>query len=130
EEVQNYDVLILDAFSGDAIPVHLLTRECFELYLHHLRPGGVIAAHISSQHLDLAPVIQRAAEHFHLQTAFIASRRVPELGQYDARWMLLSQDERSIDSALMRDATTPLPPPRSGVRLWTDDDTNLFQILN
>jgi len=130
ESAQEYDILILDAFSGDAIPVHLLTAECFELYLRHLRRDGVIAAHISSLHLNLAPVIQQAAEHFHFKSLFIASSRFPELGQYDARWMLLSPDPHWIEPAGVRAAASAVPVNRTNVRLWTDDDTNLFQILN
>ena len=54
---QHFDILALDAFSGDAIPVHLLTREAFEIYLRHMKPGGIIAVHISNRHLDLEPVV-------------------------------------------------------------------------
>ena len=59
---QNYDVLAVDAFSSDAIPVHLLTREAFALYFRHLQPGGVLAVHVSNKHLDLEPVVAMAAE--------------------------------------------------------------------
>ena len=65
---QRFNVLVLDAFSGDAIPTHLLTREAFEIYERHRAPGGVIAIHISNRYLDLAPVVRGLAEHFHLKT--------------------------------------------------------------
>jgi hypothetical protein len=129
EPQQDYDVFILDAFSGDAIPVHLLTRECFELYLHHLRQGGIIAIHISNQHLNLAPVVQKLAEHFGLASVFIVNS-TPAPGQYVSRWMILSNDAAWIQSPAIQQRATPLPADQSGVRLWTDDDTNLFQILN
>jgi spermidine synthase len=129
EPQQNYDVFILDAFSGDAIPVHLLTRECFELYLHHLREGGIIAVHISNQHLNLAPVVRKLADHFGLASALIVNS-TPAPGQYVSRWMLLSRNERWIGSPAIQQRATPLPSDQSGLRLWTDDDTNLFQILN
>jgi hypothetical protein len=129
EPPQNYDVLILDAFSGDAIPVHLLTRECFELYLHHLRKGGIIAVHISNQHLNLAPVVQKLAEHFDMKSALVVND-IPAPGQYVSGWMLLSTDDQWIHSPAIQQRATPLPVNESGVRLWTDDDTNLFQILN
>lgn len=130
EEDQNFDVLILDAFSGDAIPVHLLTRECFDIYLRHLKPGGIIAIHISNQSLNLAPVVERAAERFGLKWAYIASPKRMEYAEYDSRWVLLSTNEAWINSAPIQQASTPMPAHKRSVRLWTDDDTNLFQILD
>ena len=61
EPPQNFDVLILDAFSGDSIPVHLLTRQAFEVYFRHLRPGGIVAVHVTNRYLDLAPVVDALA---------------------------------------------------------------------
>jgi hypothetical protein len=124
-----YDLLILDAFSGDSIPVHLLTRECFELYLKRLRPGGVIAVHISNQHLDFAPVLLRVTEHFGLHAAQIISRAQPEAGEYLARWMILSADPALVQSPPISTAASPVSDLKPSVRLWTDDDTNLFQIM-
>src|SRR5690606_28665019 len=66
EEPQRYDVIVLDAFSSDSIPVHLLTAEAFALYVSHLKPGGVICVHISNRHLDLRPVVVANAEHISL----------------------------------------------------------------
>jgi hypothetical protein len=124
-----FDLLILDAFSGDSIPVHLLTRECFELYLNRLKPGGVVAVHISNEHLDFGPVLARLADHFKLHSAQIISREQPGAGEYLARWMILSRDAAFIDSPPIRSASSPLVDLKSSVRLWTDDDTNLFQIM-
>jgi hypothetical protein len=129
EPDQDFDIIVLDAFSGDAIPVHLLTRECFEIYLRHLRRGGIIAVHISNQHLDLAPVVLKLAEHFQLGAVYIRSPERREMGQYEARWMLLSTDQAWLGSELIRSAASPVEP-RASIRLWTDDDTNLFQIIN
>src|SRR5205807_9355570 len=67
EPAQNFDVLALDAFSSDAIPVHLLTVEAFKTYLRHLKPDGVLAVHISNRYLDLVPVVQQAARHLSLE---------------------------------------------------------------
>jgi spermidine synthase len=124
-----YDILILDAFSGDSIPVHLLTRECFELYLKRLRPGGVIAVHISNQHLDFGPVLERLAEHFELGITQIISQARPEAGEYLARWVILTSDTPFLQSPPITVASSPMVQTHGGVRLWTDDDTNLFQIL-
>ena len=130
ESPQQFDLLILDAFSGDAIPVHLLTHECFELYQRHLRPGGIIAVHISNQHLDLAPVVLKLAEHFNLSAAQIISPPDAKNGQYQADWLLVTSDKAWLSSPPIRTASTPVRPHASALRLWTDDDTNLFQILN
>src|SRR5580698_9608149 len=64
-EIQNFDVLSVDAFSSDAIPIHLLTREALALYFHHLKPTGILALHISNRYLDLAPVCAAGAAYFH-----------------------------------------------------------------
>lgn len=130
EEPQDFDVLILDAFSGDAVPVHLLTKECFDIYLRHLKPGGIIAIHISNQSLNLAPIVERAAERFGLKYAYIASPARVEYAEYDARWMLLTKNDAWINSAPIRSASSPVPLSSKSIRLWTDDDANLFQILD
>ncbi|MCH8218993.1 MAG: fused MFS/spermidine synthase, partial [Planctomycetes bacterium] len=74
EASQNSDLLVLDAFSGGAVPVHLLTKEAFEVYLRHLNPDGVLAVHITNIHLDLAPVVRRLGEAFHLEAISIMHR--------------------------------------------------------
>src|SRR5205085_8472172 len=108
EESQQFDVLVLDAFSGDAIPVHLLTRECFELYLKHLKSNGIIAIHISNQHLDLAPVVVKLAEHFKLSYVQTFSKPRPQFGEYRSRWMLLTTDNAWLNSPPIKDATVDL----------------------
>jgi hypothetical protein len=125
---EGFDVIVLDAFNGDAIPVHLLTRECFEIYLRHLRPGGVIAVHISNNYLDLSPIPTRAAEYFHLNVADILNR---DSGQHiaAARWMLLTSDAAFLDMAPIRESTGRSTVDYSSVRMWTDNDTSLFPIL-
>ena len=89
-ERQRFDVLVLDTFNSDAIPVHLITREAFAVYLEHLSPEGVIAAHISNQHLDLTPVLWQVALEYGLRMVLI---RVPALAEQDAsspsEWMVL-----------------------------------------
>ena len=68
---QQFDILALDAFSSDAIPVHLLTRESFAIYLKHMKPDGVIAVHTSNRNLDLRPVVENLADYFHMRAATI-----------------------------------------------------------
>lgn len=129
-EPQNYDLIILDAFNGDAIPTHLLTREGFEVYLRHLRPGGMIAVHISNLYLDLSPITRRLAEHFKMEMADIVSEggMRPLIDQ--SRWVLLSANHSWISSPAIAEASGDSSQDFSKVRLWTDDDTNLFQILD
>lgn len=126
EQPQHFDVLVLDAFSGDAIPAHLLTREAGDVYLRHLKPGGVLAVHISNLHFDLRPVVRGLAEHHRLASVSVFSSRNPELGTKNCLWMLMSSDRAALDVGKLE--TVPLAPNNSRL-LWTDDRSNLFEIL-
>lgn len=126
---QRYDILVLDVFSGDAIPVHLLTREAFQVYLQHLRPhGGVLAIHITNRYLDLRPVVWGLADHFGLYAALIESQADGERA-YHATWMLLTDDPAFLQQPEIASRATPRPDNLRRVRLWTDDYSNLFRIL-
>ena len=127
EPAQHFHVFVLDAFSGDAVPAHLLTKEAFATYLRHLRPDGVIAVNITNRYLNLAPVVLALAREYRLQTVRIFSEPNNQQLGYRADWMLLSKN------AAFLAATTPAPPPGPAKRadpvLWTDHYSNLFQIL-
>ena len=130
EPPHRFDVLVLDAFSSDSIPVHLLTREAFDVYVRCLKPDGVLAVHISNRYLDLLPVVRALAHHFHLDTAVIESDDDDAAGVYSATWVLVTANRSLLRTAAIRDATaeddgTP-PDPRY---LWTDDFSNLFDVL-
>lgn len=127
KEPQNYHVLVLDAFTGDAIPAHLLTREAFDIYQRHLAPGGVIAVHISNRHLRLAPVVRQAAEYCHMET-----RQINAPGDEDRlidsnEWVLVTRND---DFLAKNPATTADADDDLVVPLWTDDYSNLYQILS
>jgi hypothetical protein len=92
EPPQHYDVLVLDAFSSDAVPTHLLTAEAIEIYLKHLADDGVLAFHISTMHLDLHSVVWKLAEHFGLETAWIENHEDEQVGALASDWILLSRD--------------------------------------
>ncbi len=127
EAAQQFDVLLLDAFSGDSVPVHLLTREAFELYLRHLKPNGVIAVHITNHYLNLAPVVERAAREFNLGSTRIAAEPVNDSnGCYATDYILLSRDAAFIQA---HPAVVPDYAWKVDVPLWTDHRHNLFQIL-
>ncbi len=125
---QTFDILVLDAFSGDSIPVHLLTAEAFDLYLQHLRPGGVLAVHISNRYLDLTPVVQLQARRLGLTSALIHH---PSDGphSYTSRWVLLSAEEDFLAIPQIAAVWAPAPLSLPPVRMWTDDYSNLFQVI-
>ena len=128
EQPQQFDVLAVDAFSGDAIPVHLLTREAFALYLQHLKPDGVLAIHTSNTYLNLEPVVKLLADDAGYSASWISSDDDRRKLIDAADWVLVSRNKRFIEE--METATfveTIVVPPK--LRLWTDDYNNLFQIL-
>ncbi len=125
---QGFDLLAVDAFSGDAIPVHLLTREAFELYFRHLKPGGVLAVHISNNYLNLQPVVETAAAELKKTGVVVINERDGRNAVSKAQWILLSdRPDFYRESELVRSAV-PLPARRLP-RPWTDDYSNLVELL-
>jgi len=131
EPPQQFDLLALDAFSSDAIPVHLLTREAFETYERHLKPGGVIAVHISNHFLDLEPVVLNVAQHFKFYFAIIDyDENDDDWWEYSSTWVLLTHDGSLLDDPGICAATAAnVPPAKPRLPLWTDDFSSLFAIL-
>lgn len=128
EPPQDFDLVVLDAFTGDAIPTHLLTVEAFEVYLRHLRPDGIIAVHISGPFFDLRPVLRGLAEANGLSGMMVVSLEVEAVQSYDADWVLLSRNPRVLEQPALQAASSPL---WHGVRplLWTDDFVSLPALL-
>ena len=123
---QGFDVLAVDAFSSDSIPVHLLTREAVALYLAHLAPRGVLAIHVSNRYLDLVPIVWRIARHLELATAVIDADG--DQDSWRSTWVLLTRDVATLQApAIARAAATEVPRPAP---LWRDDYSNLFQALH
>ncbi|MGA2280206.1 MAG: fused MFS/spermidine synthase [Verrucomicrobiota bacterium] len=130
EPAQDFDLLALDAFSSDAIPVHLLTREAFTVYQRHLKPNGIFAVHITNRSLDLEPVVINLARHFNYKVTVIDDiSNTNKWWIYDSTWMLLSHSEEIINSPAIHLASRPLQTNRVSIPLWTDDFASLFQIL-
>ena len=125
---QNFDVLVLDTFSSDSIPVHLVTKEAFALYLEHLAPGGIIAAHITNLHLDLQPVFWQLAKNYELSMVRI-NYAGDSNGGYASHWILLSRDPSLLEIPAIQDRAVDLNGYSTNLKLWTDDYSNLFQIL-
>lgn len=126
---QQFDLLALDAFSSDAIPVHLLTKEAFETYMKQLKPDGVIAVHISNRYLDLRPVVEKLAEAFELQVATISDDDEPDWWIYATTWMVLSKNKAIMEHEEIRDAAEPPEPLNRNFPLWTDDFASLYSIM-
>jgi spermidine synthase len=124
EAPQQFDLLAVDAFSGDSVPVHLLTTEAFNIYFRHLKPGGVLAIHISNRYLNMAPVVRRAADAFH-RAAFLAESRTDLLhGTTASTWVLVGQRDRLMPYVGLQEL-----PPAPDMRPWTDDYSSLLGIM-
>lgn len=125
-----FDVLVVDAFSGDAIPVHLLTREAVKLYRERLAPGGVIALHVSNSHLDLRAVVGRIAQELGLQWAYVVDAEGEgNRAKSESHWILLARDRSVLDLPAILEATLPLPD-LGHARAWTDDYSNILQVMS
>jgi spermidine synthase len=125
---RGFDVLVVDAFSGDAIPVHLLTREAFELYFRHLSATGILAVHVSNKYLDLKPVVTAAAEALGKEAIVVTNGADPKNEIYVSTWMLLGNRPEELSPANFPVLTMVLEKKKK-LRLWTDDYSNLLQIL-
>ncbi len=122
--LQNFDVLVVDAFSGDSVPVHLLTREAMALYLQQLRdPQSVVAIHLSSTDLDLRPVAESLARSYGLASVEVDTP--PEVAPV---WVLMSRDVAALRLPALDAVAHPVPVTQE-VRTWTDDYSNLYQLL-
>ncbi|MEO8486311.1 MAG: fused MFS/spermidine synthase [Betaproteobacteria bacterium] len=127
EPSQGFDVLAIDAFSSDAIPVHLITSEALSIYERHMKPSGIIAFHVTNRFLDLVPVVEALANDHHLAVAWVADDGNENLASR-SEWVLLSKDPAALRKPAIADAATEIVPRRDW-RLWTDDFNNLVQVL-
>lgn len=125
---QNFDVLVLDTFSSDSIPVHLVTKEAFALFLEHLAPDGIIAAHITNLHLDLQPVFWQLAQYYGLSMVRV-NYPGDSSGGYASHWILLARDPALLEISAIQERSVDLSGYSTNIRLWTDDYSNLIQIL-
>jgi hypothetical protein len=127
EPKQNFDVLAIDAFSSDAIPVHLITSEALAVYRRHMKPGGVIAFHVTNRYLDLVPVVQALAEAQGLSAVLMRDDTKDGMTS-TSDWVLLSDDPASLATPGLADQAKAIEA-RPDWRLWTDDFNNLLQVL-
>ncbi len=124
---QKFDVLVLDAFSGDAPPAHLLTHEAFAAYERHMQPDGIIAVHITNRYVNLAPVVQAAADAFHYGVTRICTDDDDDRLLYHTDYMLLTHNDKFLaaNPSVLRKGMSPTIAPVE----WTDHYSNLFQLL-
>lgn len=134
---RSFDLLILDAFSSDAIPVHLLTREALALYRSRLRPGGIMAFHVSNRYLNLRPILAKLAEDAGLVArGWHDSLGNPQAGKFESEWMIMAEREADFGEVawptFMKghpDPRWPLLRPRDDTPRWTNDFSNLLSAL-
>ncbi len=128
EPPQQFDVLAVDAFSGDAIPVHLLTREAVLLYLRHLKPDGILAIHTSNSYLELAPVAKQLADSVGYSAVFIINEEDAPNIVYGSEWVLITRNQEFLKLDDVSSEVEPINVPK-GLPPWTDDYNSLFRIL-
>jgi hypothetical protein len=141
---REFDLLVMDAFTSDAIPVHLLTREAFRVYVQHLRSDGILAVQVSNRHLHLPPLVSRVGESVGLHALRVKNRNISGYSSEQSNWVLLSRDASEIDRlerkfrARMRYAgvsesevtlSRPDPIELETAPLWTDDYSNILSVL-
>jgi len=124
-----FDVLVLDAFSGDSIPVHLLTEEAFDLYAKHLRDDGILAVHITNQFLDLSSIVRVASRRLGRDAIWVeddAKRSYENSND----WVLIFNNRRFMDSPTLRSIQTAWNEDQPRPIRWTDNFSNLFQVID
>jgi hypothetical protein len=123
-----YGIIVIDAFSSDAIPVHLLTREAIALYLDKLAPDGVLAMHISNRYLDLSGVLARLAEDAGLSIRLQSFAARDGCMHFATWWVILARDERHFGHLAANPSWSKVPIP-AGTPFWTDDFSNLIGVF-
>ena len=126
---QRFDVLLLDAFNSDSVPVHLLTREAFEVYWKHLKPDGILAVHISAIYLDLNPVVRGIAEAMGQTAIRITNARDSDAMISFSEWVLVTTNRTFLQNPKVRAAVKQWRPESPPGVVWTDDHSNLIQLL-
>jgi hypothetical protein len=125
-DAQQFDVLAVDAFSSDAIPLHLLTLESMQTYLAHLREDGILALHVTNRFVDLLPIVQRLADVTGLGAIYVENYASSERVVNSSDWVLLTRNQAFLDLEAVQEDEEPMPA--SGP-LWTDDFSSLFEVV-
>ncbi|MDH6170121.1 SAM-dependent methyltransferase [Variovorax boronicumulans] len=128
EPAQGFDVLAVDAFSGDSVPIHLITAEAMDVYLRHLRPGGIVAFHVTNRFLALAPVVAKIAETKGLHAKLVHDDTAEIAWLRDTDWVLVAREAETLARDPVGAAASAIAPV-AGARPWTDDFNNLLGVL-
>jgi SAM-dependent methyltransferase len=127
EQPENFDIIVVDAFSSDAIPVHLLTREAMDLYFRHMKPDGILVVHISNRYLNLQPVLAGEIKEIGKIGRVVDTEDDDTQDLFGATWVLIRSPAFGFSQSILS-SSSDLAKARK-IRLWTDDYSNLFQIL-
>ena len=127
---KQFDVHALDAFSGDAVPVHLLTREAFAMYERHMKPDGVIAVNISNRHIDLSPVLRATAAERGMGALLVAANEDGAAGITHSVWVLLSKNREFLENPKVTSLVSPWPDNGRPPMIWTDDFSTIYDLLH
>jgi len=125
---RKFDLLVIDAFSSDAIPTHLLTTQAISLYLAHINSNGIIAFHVSNNHLDLTPLLRGLAQHAGVH-AKLYLKRADEVDRNLAQWVLLAKDAKLLNSAELNQQAVSWSKTSKNSVIWTDDFSNLLSVM-
>ncbi|KQU86706.1 hypothetical protein ASC78_03800 [Variovorax sp. Root318D1] len=128
EPPQGFDLLAVDAFSGDAVPVHLLTAEAMDVYMRHTKPQGIVAFHVTNRYLELAPVVARIAELKGLHAMLVSDDAEASKWLNPTDWVLVARDPAVLAREPLRGAASPIETP-ADARPWSDDFNNLLGVL-
>jgi hypothetical protein len=126
---QQFDILFVDAFSGDSIPIHLLTREAFEVYFQHLKDDGVLAVHITNLHLDLSDPVRTLAKEFGMQNVRIEHDPVLADANY-SNWVMITKNQTVLENIEATNFHSPWESEEFREILWTDDYSNLLEVID
>jgi hypothetical protein len=124
---QQYDVIVVDAFSGDAIPIHLLTKEASDIYWQHLHENGILALHITNLHVDLSDVVRHMAIHADKEAIYIEDEGRGD-GYSQSSWVLITSNQTFLNDHTVRSAQDDWPHELKPI-VWTDDFSNLFEVV-
>ncbi len=124
---QDFDLIAVDAFSGDSIPMHLLTAECADVYQRRLKPGGVLALHISNRALNLDPVARGMAQHLGWTAVQVLTGDDPSTGESSSRWVLITSNQEFLERAGLAHQLSGWSS-RAPI-VWSDDFASLWHVL-
>jgi len=120
----------VDAFSSDAIPIHLITKEALAVYLRHVKPDGIVAFHVSNRFLSLVPVVARIAKENGAHAVLVSDKgKDGDDDHTTTDWVLVSRDPKALEAPEIEEVSPEAPEEQAGWRTWTDDYSNLVQIL-